>query len=230
MLTQQVLKPDVIEPVVNILAGWSEAVGATGPPATFSSRGPNMLTQQVLKPDVIEPVVNILAGWSEAVGATGLDQDTRNIQFNIKSGVWIEGAMGRQWDLICGLGEQESSLNTPFRSGIDSTVAIFASAALPVKRPSEGSKSETSIEVPSCGGPACGCSPSCECKPECHCEGFAIDPNTVTLVASVAPPVLMIPSEGSKKSIEAEEGHPSKTRNDWGRMPTMPMWSDHGSC
>ncbi|KAG5542951.1 hypothetical protein RHGRI_015892 [Rhododendron griersonianum] len=54
-----------------------------------------------------------------------------------------------------------------------------------------------------------------------HCEGsvslnpnttflwFAIDPNTVTLIASVAPPVKM-PSEGSEKSVEAErEGiHP----------------------
>ncbi|XP_058219936.1 subtilisin-like protease SBT1.8 [Rhododendron vialii] len=89
--------------------------------AAFSSRGPNMVTQQVLKPDVIEPGVNILAGWSEAVGPSGLDQDRRKIQFNIKSGVWIEGAMGRQWDLICGLGEQESSLNTPFRFGIDPT-------------------------------------------------------------------------------------------------------------
>ncbi|XP_058219902.1 uncharacterized protein LOC131330366 [Rhododendron vialii] len=157
--------------------------------------------------------------------------------------------MGRQWDLMCGLSELESSLKTPFRFGIDPTVAafagaaipvkmpsegsensigvprqhalqlhgsgidprvaIFASATLPVKRPSEGSESENSIEVPSCGGPACGCSPSCECKPECHCEGFAIDPNTVTLVASVAPPVMM-PSGGSKKSVKPErEGiHP----------------------
>ncbi|KAE9456911.1 hypothetical protein C3L33_11186, partial [Rhododendron williamsianum] len=61
-------------------------------------------TAQVLKPDVIEPGVIILAGWSEAVGPTGLDQYTRKIQFKFKSGVWIEGATGRQWDLICRLG------------------------------------------------------------------------------------------------------------------------------
>ncbi|KAI8549441.1 hypothetical protein RHMOL_Rhmol06G0024800 [Rhododendron molle] len=88
--------------------------------------------------------------------------------------------MGRPWDRMCGLIKLESSVKTQ-------------------KRPSEGSEN---IEGPSCCGSACGCSPSCDCKPECHCEGFAIDPNTVTLIASVAPPVKM-PSERSEKSIEA---------------------------
>ncbi|XP_058220176.1 uncharacterized protein LOC131330570 [Rhododendron vialii] len=115
--------------------------------------------------------------------------------------------MGRQLDLICGLGEQESSLKPPLRSGIDPRVAIFASAALPVNRPSEGS--ENSIEVPRQHQTGCGCKHPCKCNP-CHCNGFAIDPNAVPLVASVAPPVLMMPSEGSKKSIKAKrEGiHP----------------------
>ncbi|KAL3371854.1 hypothetical protein AABB24_008406 [Solanum stoloniferum] len=54
--------------------------------AAFSSRGPNPITPDILKPDLIAPGVNILAGWTGKVGPTGLQEDTRNVGFNIISG------------------------------------------------------------------------------------------------------------------------------------------------
>ncbi|KAF7141450.1 hypothetical protein RHSIM_Rhsim06G0016200 [Rhododendron simsii] len=109
--------------------------------AAFSSRGPNMVTQQVLKPDVIEPGVNILAaGWSEAVGTTGLDQDTREIQFNIKSGLRRGPRIASKYQVAAVL-------------PADARPFAIANLNVTVEGPSEGSKKSIEADHGSCSQP-----------------------------------------------------------------------------
>ncbi|XVF40182.1 hypothetical protein PTKIN_Ptkin01aG0090900 [Pterospermum kingtungense] len=57
--------------------------------AQFSALGPNYIVPDILKPDITAPGVNILAAHSPIVPPSGLLEDTRRVEYTVKSGTSV---------------------------------------------------------------------------------------------------------------------------------------------